>query len=98
MAECTSSILSLAPAPRELSGLGSTPITVINAKSLQLGAPAAKLALSALVDAIGHASAVAQGLPVAVTSASRIAAAPDQTIYLACEGRSAQGFIKVRSE
>ena len=51
--------------------------------------------MSSLADAIGQASAVAQGLHAPVTSAARLVAAPDQTCYVAVEGRSALGFIKV---
>ena len=94
MAECPTSIALLAPPPRHLSDVGSPIVTAISARSLQVGPPAAKLALSNLIDAIGQASAVAQGLPSAVTSASRLVAAPDQTCYVAVEGRTALGFIK----
>jgi hypothetical protein len=96
MAECAASIESLAPPPRSLVG-GKPAVTVITAKALQLGQPAAKLALGKLLDDIGRASAVAQGLHTAVTSAARLVSAPEQTCYVAYEGRSALGFIKVRS-
>ena len=95
MADCASSILSLAPAPPDLADICNPNVTLLSAKSLQVGPPASKLALSNLVDAIGQASAIAQGLPVAVTSASRLVASPDQRMYVAVEGRSALGFIKV---
>jgi hypothetical protein len=94
MAECPSNIGSLAPPPRELISASSPHITVITAKSLQMGQPAAKLALGKLIDDLGRASAVAQGLHTAVSSAARLVSSPDQTCYVAYEGHNALGFIK----
>jgi len=65
MAECSSSILSLVPPPRELRpALRPLTVTAITARSSYNSVLlSSRLALCDLVDAIGQASAVAQGLP-----------------------------------
>jgi hypothetical protein len=50
---------------------------------------------SEVLDRIGLASAGMQGLPTAITSAAKVRMNPDHRVYIAFDGNTALGFIKV---
>lgn len=85
------------PAPDGLRRLSKLPpgMTVLTCTSLRHPHPRTRDACALAVEKLGAASAIAQRLPVPITSPSKLLSAPTHRVYIAYSGRTLLGLLKV---
>ena len=73
--------------------LGPGPVVALTAKTLQGKQQDARNAIGQIIDALGAASAKAQGLPSVITTMTRFLSS-DHVLYIVHEEEKAVGLIK----